>query len=685
MRVDSLILENFKKFKKLEIDFSPQITLIKGKNEQGKSSLAQGFLAALFLDPRKKEDKTNLSFKAWNSSKLYSTSLRFTIDEKPLELFKDFEEGKVILRDLTTQEEINDYAKIKKILKDQGGYSSPKLYTATACILQGDLLNFQKGEKEINAALENLILSESGSNLREILKRIDKKILSLERGLKGVAKNPGTLKLLNEKIKTLESNFGLVQKNFQKLQSLEMDLKTKREAKTQVETQISAFKKALLKDQKFFEIKKKLDELDEKYSEISQKIEQLEELQKEKEIILKKIQKFPFQKEENLTNLLLTVSHLEESIHHLKKEEESKQTKTSSSFLLYLYFTLALIFFSLGILGTFVFIKSLLFLVAMGLSIPFFILYIKTRQHISYEDSSKNSLFQIQEKELKKIFTCYGVGNLKEMKSLVESFQSFLKTYDTLKEKISTLTFRSSFEDLKIQEKEVLKRIGIEESKLSLTELNNHPASETLILKEEEIRKLENQKEQLSLEINALEIQSEALKNSHEQSRILEEELVFNREKLRQEEDQSFILKNLKSHLLKAKTEVSQSFQEIFAKTCQTYLEEITSKRYSRVKMENDLGALIYSEEAGGFIDPKRNLSQGTLDQIYFIARLAFIKYIFKNQKPVIILDDPLVNFDLERLQKSFPILQKISQDYQILIFTHSDVFDSITDHVITL
>lgn len=59
--------------------------------------------------------------------------------------------------------------------------------------------------------------------------------------------------------------------------------------------------------------------------------------------------------------------------------------------------------------------------------------------------------------------------------------------------------------------------------------------------------------------------------------------------------------------------------------------------------------------------------SQGIKDILSFCMRVYFIKEIYKNEKPMIILDDTFVNLDDGNMQKANEILVKLANDYQII------------------
>jgi len=48
-------------------------------------------------------------------------------------------------------------------------------------------------------------------------------------------------------------------------------------------------------------------------------------------------------------------------------------------------------------------------------------------------------------------------------------------------------------------------------------------------------------------------------------------------------------------------------------------------------------------------------------------------------------LDDPFVNFDSVRLANTLNFFKTLASDYQIIIFTLSDLYDKVADNIIPL
>ena len=64
-------------------------------------------------------------------------------------------------------------------------------------------------------------------------------------------------------------------------------------------------------------------------------------------------------------------------------------------------------------------------------------------------------------------------------------------------------------------------------------------------------------------------------------------------------------------------------------------------------------------------------LSQGVCDQLYFALRVAAVEEISGEGNLPILLDDPFVNFDENRLKATLDMLDKLSESRQVALLTH--------------
>jgi DNA repair exonuclease SbcCD ATPase subunit len=133
--------------------------------------------------------------------------------------------------------------------------------------------------------------------------------------------------------------------------------------------------------------------------------------------------------------------------------------------------------------------------------------------------------------------------------------------------------------------------------------------------------------------------------------------------------------------------------EQVTMKRAARYLEErmgedlarITDDRYRRIEVnEQDLTFRVWSTEAGAWVSVQQ-LSRGTLDQVYLAARLGLVRQVTQEQRPPLIFDDPFVTFDDDRARRAAELLRDLAHDHQVLYLTTSDRYDSVADSVVVL
>ena len=128
-------------------------------------------------------------------------------------------------------------------------------------------------------------------------------------------------------------------------------------------------------------------------------------------------------------------------------------------------------------------------------------------------------------------------------------------------------------------------------------------------------------------------------------------------------------------------------------KTATRYLEghmvrdvaTVTGGRYRRVRVDDKtLDIEVHAPERGDWV-PVGALSQGTLDLVYLAARLGLVRLVTGDRRPPLVLDDPFVTLDDDRAMRALALLKRVADDFQIIYLTTSDRYDAAADSVVEL
>jgi DNA repair exonuclease SbcCD ATPase subunit len=114
-------------------------------------------------------------------------------------------------------------------------------------------------------------------------------------------------------------------------------------------------------------------------------------------------------------------------------------------------------------------------------------------------------------------------------------------------------------------------------------------------------------------------------------------------------------------------------------------VDKVTAGRYRRVQVDDENLALrVFAPERGDWVDVSL-LSQGTLDTVYLAARIGLVRLVTGDRRPPLVLDDPFVTLDDQRAKRALQLLHEISTDFQVIYLTTSDRYDKTADAVVKL
>ena len=114
-------------------------------------------------------------------------------------------------------------------------------------------------------------------------------------------------------------------------------------------------------------------------------------------------------------------------------------------------------------------------------------------------------------------------------------------------------------------------------------------------------------------------------------------------------------------------------------------LAAVTDGRYRRVRVDDKtLDIEVHAPEKDDWV-PVSSLSQGTLDLVYLVARLGLVRLVTGDRRPPLIFDDPFVTLDDARAGRALTLLKGIAADFQVIYMTTSSRYDEAADAVVVL
>ncbi len=223
---------------------------------------------------------------------------------------------------------------------------------------------------------------------------------------------------------------------------------------------------------------------------------------------------------------------------------------------------------------------------------------------------------------------------------LIIGIISYKKTEDKYHKKIQKI---NSNNDIETQE-------TIKENKEDIIKQNS--------IIDKEISNLINQKSYDENEINRLV-------NTQTFTDEIETEIENLEQNLDEMKHKYDILDKTQKYLSQAKEKFSSHYLKGMTEGFERYLSLISNEKLdTNIDIKLNVKVQEYGEKKE--ID---YLSTGYKDLIGICIRLALIEALFEKEKPFIILDDPFINLDKEKIEKAKQIVKQLSERYQIIYF----------------
>lgn len=188
------------------------------------------------------------------------------------------------------------------------------------------------------------------------------------------------------------------------------------------------------------------------------------------------------------------------------------------------------------------------------------------------------------------------------------------------------------------------------------------------------IENLTEEYEQMGREVirinNQLKDDKQKLRALRESKEILDEKrniLSEKKAKLEKAKKNYHILELTTGKLAEAKEAFTSKYMDPLLKNFNRYYSILTGEDTREYRMDANINMSVERQGTRHEIDL---LSTGYRDLVGFCMRLALVDAMYKEEKPVLILDDPFVNLDSKRKKGAAALIEKLAENYQLVYFT---------------
>ncbi|MBO4375265.1 MAG: AAA family ATPase [Lachnospiraceae bacterium] len=269
-------------------------------------------------------------------------------------------------------------------------------------------------------------------------------------------------------------------------------------------------------------------------------------------------------------------------------------------------------------------------------------------------------------------------GTVKEREMMVKEINDFLSGYGE-KESVDPsgglLRLKDRMNDLKNaadREKEADEKLAVF--------LKDHDGADSFEDAAEPEKDLNELDEEFSIISDEVAKEEENLRKYEEEldgcNEVLEdiaadeEEIENLKEKAAELQYRYDIISDTREYLEKAKASFTGRYMEPVKRAFDKYYSVLSPDDGREYELDANLGISVRNR---GVSRDTGLLSGGYRDLVGLCRRMAMIEAMYEEERPFLILDDPFVNLDNDRVKGGINLLKRISEPYQIIYFTCHD------------
>lgn len=707
MRITRVRVRNFRVHRDLDLELAPGLTVIRGPNEAGKTTLQRALEVGLFRRVTAGGSEID-SLQSWGAGDEGRPAVQLDFVQEDLEgtrvgsVLKDFRGSRGTVRLVLDGQTITDPARADELLAELTGIPSEKFFRSTASVRHHEVDDLARDEGALRDRLQASI-SGADRGTSSVKRRLDRALRELN--AKG-EKNPGGLRVAEMAVTRAEAAVG---DGESRLAGLERDrdaLVVARGHRAKVETSLSERRSLLEKARQAERLTAERDVARERFERYRQAAALSDEI-----VTLE--QGHPSE------HALPVLRQVVERLRVLDREiaELSAQLGDGGSAVDYeivipeprwrRFAIAAAVLAVAGLAAALVgFFSSQFPALVAGLAgaVVGFVLaaYARTKRREAFDFRSHQ---QLRDDEIAR--------RLRGRSQLEEDLKRHIADRDTQLASLQLADLPSA-EDLLSREDAHVQAIG--RARAQLEGLVGKAPTETLpTLRDAAALDIEQKtgalealgpiakepraRERLEVEVRGQEAALERARDDEADARARVEQNPVDAEQVAVEveqladrrQDLAAIQRRIRVYqlaldaIVRAERSTMQKATRYLEKRMRGDLEKLTGARYRRVRVDDaTLDIRVFAPERGDWV-PVEELSQGSLDQVYLAARLGLVRLVTQDCRPPLVFDDPFVTFDDDRAARSVGVLRELAADFQVIYLTTSARYDARADRVVVL
>jgi uncharacterized protein YhaN len=703
VRLTRIALRDFKRHASLDLEPAEGLTVIRGPNEAGKSTLQQAIGFALF---RKADGSARdlLGTQRWNASKAPRVQLDFVVDGSKGRLLKTFVPGKGETALLIDGESITDPAAVAERITRLTGIPSERFYRSTASVGHAELTTLDSDEPQIADRLQQAISgADQGTGVAK--RKLED---AIRRYRSEGPKNPGRLKAMRGEIERLEIARREGETALEQLEADRGRWVAAHEKRSGLDEQLARQETDLAEAERAAALVERRDGAQDAYERLRRGVELVEE---EGRLAASAPTTIPLAQLRTTVGRVGTLSYdmseLEADLEvggEVAAAQQQPPQPTGPWRWIALGVVLAIVGWLIGIVvGD---VVGLVALIAFGIA-TFAALGLGVRAALKVRqwgyaremaaratvdrrdhDRDRQESFRRRRREFETAIASLGVGTVDEANALLAASETHTAELARVEGELRGLRVEGRDLPTLVAQRDAAAN-DAEQARHALAALGELGSDPMAARKRAQMvvdgtrparDKARSEEDQALGRVDANEVDAEHVASLAEQLRVAQETHEVLSRRLA-------VYQDTLAAIEKAEAATMKTAARFLEERMGPAIGRITGGRYEKVLVdEKDLAFKVVAPEHAQPVGVEA-LSRGTADQLYLVARLGLVRLITMDRRPPLILDDPFVTFDAERAERALRLVKEIAADqgYQVLYLTCSDRYDALADKVVVL
>ncbi|MDH7482213.1 MAG: AAA family ATPase [Armatimonadota bacterium] len=676
MQLLELQLTNFKRFTGQKFTFTPGINLVWGPNESGKSTLHEAICCALFGRER------GQAVENWNSDGTCSVRLIYSADGETFLIERKLTAGVQRLCVLRAGEEtdvITEKSAVEEKIAEHLGIRDKTIFNNTISIRQAEVSKLTSNSlssvgNEIQRVLTGTAQGSASKALSK-LRRQQTDIIGPPR-----PKNPREYENITNRLQKLAETLAQARASRDRIVKLEDEIRLLEEKLSHESKRLSELEELLARHTRWAELKQKQLEIGKLHESVFARVRKINDSLADLKFAQKEL--------EEDANLIGKADEIADHLAKLYGKRTALEDRLSQ-----LKQTLENLPERAGILAQAIWAGGALAFAAAAIVLGlaknplFFLLIIPAiailaklalskglqrwdeHQHLNQLITSTQEELKAVNLEEQSILAYLKCPDLERAFARIKAYRSRAARTHELEVSIKTLLDGRNLEDWQKQEADLARELSIINHELEEQFAEYSPTTEEVERWRSEHASLLTSTANASERLSKLRGELEAEHRNMRDMACVEGELEFLHKRKAELEFLNKAYGEAIAALEAVIQHVSEEYLPVLSEKATECLSHITNGRYTAVRLTPDWVISLDCTEKTG-IAPSI-VSTGTSDQVFFALRAACGELLSSGHKLPIILDDPFVSFDRERLERTLLFLGKLASRNQILLLTH--------------